>query len=222
MTINFNASGDTRKKLTNAVSEIIGAPAEYQFMPTCAYIIGKWYTVTKEGNLEINDRADSKEVEHLLEELPSHGFEFPEEPDTLTVQMPRDFFTDSALDNLKHLIENKGNLIKHALLTDSLEITETEEMVEFPWFTIEHDNDAEAYIRFITKLCDFAKNQKRVNNKPDMATNEKYAFRCFLIRIGMVGNEFKVARKVLLRNLTGSSAFRDGRPNGGNEDEVSE
>ena len=42
--------------------------------------------------------------------------------------------------------------------------------------------------------------------------NEKYAFRCFLLRLGMIGEEYKAARKVLLRNLTGSSAFRSGKP----------
>ena len=65
MIIEFNLTGNDRKKLVKNISEVIGAPAEYQYMPTCAYVIGRDYTVTKEGNLEINDRADSKEVEHL-------------------------------------------------------------------------------------------------------------------------------------------------------------
>ena len=40
--------------------------------------------------------------------------------------------------------------------------------------------------------------------------NEKYAFRCFLLRLGFIGNEYKSQRKILLRNLTGSSAFKSG------------
>ena len=55
MTIEFQLTGEKRKELVNAISEIIGVPAEYQFMPTCAYKIGDFYTVTKEGNLEISD-----------------------------------------------------------------------------------------------------------------------------------------------------------------------
>ena len=48
--------------------------------------------------------------------------------------------------------------------------------------------------------------------------NDKYAFRCFLLRLGFIGSEYKSERKILLRNLTGSSAFR----NGGAANEVSE
>ena len=39
-------------------------------------------------------------------------------------------------------------------------------------------------------------------------TNEKYAFRCFLLRLGFIGAEYKADRKILLKNLTGSSAFK--------------
>ena len=39
-----------------------------------------------------------------------------------------------------------------------------------------------------------------------------YAFRCFLLRLGFIGTEHKQTRKILLRNLTGSSAFKDGQP----------
>ena len=59
-------------------------------------------------------------------------------------------------------------------------------------------------------------------NKPDASDNEKYAFRCFLLRLGMIGADYKAARKVLLRRLTGSSAFRHGKPEGGADDAVSE
>jgi len=74
----------------------------------------------------------------------------------------------------------------------------------------------------VTALCEFAKNLQRVINKPDTSDNEKYAFRCFLLRLGMIGADFKPARKVLLRRLTGSSAFRHGKPEGGADDAVSE
>jgi hypothetical protein len=208
MTIHYNCTD--RKPLVQAISDIIGAPAEYQFMPTCAYRIGDDFTVTKDGNLEINDRADSKEVEHLLEELDRRGYNVPQESNKLTVQMPAEFFTEQMLANLRRLIENKSTLFKTAFKTDSLEIEVTDEKVCFPWFTVEQYDDANAYSNFIYMLCEFVRNQKRVNNKPDTTDNPKYAMRCFLLRIGMIGTEYKVARKVLLRNLTGSSAFRHG------------
>lgn len=225
MTIYYHATGEQRKALAKKVSEIIGAPAEYQYMPSCAYTIADFYTVTREGNLEICDRADSEEVENLIDSLEKAGFEFEpqgENEDTLTISMPKSYFTYEALENLKKLIENKSLLIKHALDASFLDILETDDTIDFPWFTVEQDEDAESYTQFISKLCEFAKKQTRINNKLDKSTNEKYAFRCFLIRIGMVGNEYKAARKVLLRKLSGSSAFRDGRPNGGNDNAVSE
>ncbi len=211
MIINYKCKGEERKRLARTVSNIIGAPAEYQFMPTCAYIIGKFYTVTKEGNLDICDRADSKEVEHLLELLEKAGFTFEEPNDTLTISMPRSFFTYEALDNLRRLISNKEQLIKHALDASFLDILETDETVDFPWFTLEHPEDAVAYTAFVQALCEMAKNQHRINNKPDTSENEKYAFRCFLLRLGFVGTEHKATRKVLLRKLSGSSAFKKGR-----------
>ena len=210
MTITYHSQN--RKELVKAISEIIGIPAVYQFMPTCAYKIGECYTVTKEGNLEISDSADKKETEHLIEELKKRGYDVTEtaEPEStkLTVQMPADFLTEHTLGNLRQICENKAALFQAAFQTDSLDIISSDEKVEFPWFTVEQDGDADAYCTFISMLCEFAKNQSRINRKPDTSDNSKYTMRCFLIRLGMVGAEFKAARKVILRHLSGNSAFR--------------
>ena len=136
----------------------------------------------------------------------------------LTISMPRSFFTDQALDNLRRIVSNKSTLIKHALNTDSLDIVVTDDKIEFQWFTLIEDGDSAAYMQFIPMLCEFAKVRKRVVAKSetsdctaDDSVNEKYAFRCFLLRLGMIGEEYKATRRVLLRNLTGSSAFRNGK-----------
>ena len=220
MMIELHLTGNERKELAKAVSEIIGAPAEYQYMPTCAYKIGRDYTVTKEGNLEISDSADNKEVENLIDELVSRGYDVPldEKENGLTVEMPLELVDDATIDRLRRIVENKGELFKAAFKTESLEINLTEKTVEFPWFTIEQDNDADAYCKFISMLCEFAKNQSRINNKPETTDNPKYTMRCYLLRLGMIGAEYKAVRKVLLRNLSGSSAFRKV----GDADEISE
>ena len=208
MTIKFNCTGAERKKLVQAISEITGENAEYQFMPTCAYTIGTM-TVDKEGTLHCEDGRD---ISRLLEELRKRGFiaETEKADNRLTISIPKEKLDEQTLTNLDRILENKGTLIRHALQTDSLEYTVTESEVQFPWFTLEEPEDADAYSRFLTALIDMAKNQKRINNKPDTSDNEKYAFRCFLLRLGFIGTEFKSVRKVLLRNLTGSSAFRNG------------
>lgn len=213
MNIEFSLTGEKRKKLVKAISEITGAAAKYQYMPTCAYNIGG-HTVTKEGTLIIGDDANEKEIQHLLEELAGRGYKIPDSNNKLAIQIPLDSLSERTLNRVRRIIENKGELFKSAFKTDSLDILKTEKSVDFPWFTIEQDGDADAYCTFISMLCEFAQNRNRINNKPDTSDNEKYAFRCFLLRIGMIGTDFKAARKVLLRNLTGSSAFRHG---GGND-----
>lgn len=57
-----------------------------------------------------------------------------------------------------------------------------------------------------------AKTQKRVTAKEKETDNQKYAFRCFLLRLGFIGDDYKAARKILLRNLEGSGAFKSGNP----------
>ena len=220
MMIELHLTGNERKELAKAVSDIIGVPAEYQYMPTCAYKIGRDYTVTKEGNLEISDSADGKEVEMLIDELVHRGYDVPldEEENGLTVEMPLELVDESTIDRLRKIVENKGELFKSTFKTDNLEIVIEADKICFPWFTIENDGDADAYCTFISMLCEFAKNQKRINNKPETTDNPKYTMRCYLLRLGMIGAEYKSTRKVLLRNLSGSSAFRKV----GNSNEVSE
>ena len=219
MEIKFNCT--ERKKLAQAIGMIVGATPEYQFMPTCAYKIGQ-HTLDKDGTLHFTEtHCYSDGAMELLKELEAQGFEVEsigEERNEMTVTMPLDFFDKTVFANLDRILENKGTLIKHALGTDSLAYNIEKETAEFPWFTVETEHDADAYSQFISALCDMAKNQKRINNKPDTSDNEKYTFRCFLLRLGFIGTEFKTVRKVLLRKLSGSSAFR----NGGANDAVSE
>ena len=77
-----------------------------------------------------------------------------------------------------------------------------------------------AYTHFITALCNMAKKQNRVTAKEKSADNEKYTFRCFLLRLGFIGSEYKKERKILLRNLSGSSAFKNITNKGEPSDEI--
>ncbi|OQB13000.1 MAG: hypothetical protein BWY15_01964 [Firmicutes bacterium ADurb.Bin193] len=133
------------------------------------------------------------------------------EHDILTIEMPLTGFTPEKLGNLSKLVLNKSTLIKKALGTDELPIIVTDDRVSFPWFRFEPDPaQIAAYTHFISALCNMAKVQKRVVEKETAADNEKFAFRTFLLRLGFIGPEFKEHRKVLLNNLSGSSAFRNG------------
>lgn len=213
MEIKCNIEKEQRKALAQKIGELAGYDIHYCGVPTCAYGIG-FFTLDKENVLTFPDREDTKIIERVIEGLENAGYLSAEEaPNTLTISMPKNMLNDEALFNLRRIIANKEQLFKKAFDAVSLEITESDETIDFPWFTVTGAEDTDAYTRFITMLCEFAKNQKRVNNKPDTSDNEKYSLRCFLLRIGMIGDEYKSARRVLLRNLTGSSAFRHGGAN---------
>ena len=74
MEIRYNVTGVKRKELVKVIADATGARAEYKFMPTCNYEID-YFTVTKDGTLLFDDRADSEEVEEVLEAIAAAGFE---------------------------------------------------------------------------------------------------------------------------------------------------
>ena len=223
MEIKYNIEKSERKAMAHKIGELLKEDVRYLGAPTFAYEIA-FFTLDKNGVLSFSDRSDTELVEQVLDGLDYAGYEpedrpapqseEPDKPVTLTLTMPKSFFTYEALENLHRIVNNKARLLKHALDASFLDIDETDDDIEFPWFTVEQSEDEEAYKQFVTMLCEFAKNQQRVNNKPDTSDNEKYAFRCFLLRIGMIGAEYKTARKVLLRRLTGSAAFRSAKAQG--------
>ena len=225
MTITINAQGAERKRLVKTISDWLGVPAKYCGAPTFNYEVD-YFTIERNGSLSFDDRADSEVIERLLEHIYDEGFgidqshtEDEDEPCALCVSMPRSLFTDSNLENLNALIAAKGSLIKKALGTQDLSLEITDTKVSFPWFpSAPSPEEINAYNTFISKLCEMARNQSRVNSSEKPIENEKYAFRCFLLRLGFIGTEYKIARKILLKNLSGSSAFK----NGGVQHEISE
>ena len=145
------------------------------------------------------------------------GFEaeIEEVTDGLCIELPLKDTTEAAIDNLRRMIDSKATLIKKAIGADSLEIELTDERIRFPWFDrIPEPEVINAAAHFIGKMLAAAKSQKRVTAKEKEADNEKYAFRCFLLRLGFIGEEFKETRRTLIRNLTGSAAFRSGAKKG--------
>lgn len=230
MKINFNLTGTDRKSLVNAVSKELNIISKYLGVPTFAYEVGD-YIIDKDGiligpdnfelieNLQVlrsfkavTKEYDAPKEEPITELLQSNNeADEPDEIFRLIIRLPRVGFTETALENLKRLVKSKEKLIKKSLGEDPLPITIDEETVTFPWFRGECSaEEVKAYTDFITALCDLAKKQKRVNVTEKPVENEKYAFRCFLLRLGFIGPEYKMQRKVLLSKLDGNSAFKSG------------
>ena len=128
----------------------------------------------------------------------------------LCIELPEETLPDAARANLDRIIESKGNLLRKTLGTDTLSYEIADGKVRFPWFHISGSpEEVTAYTQLITALLEMAKNSKRITAKERTVENEKYAFRCFLLRLGFIGDEYKTSRKILLKNLDGNSAFRD-------------
>lgn len=218
MQIKFQTEGTRRKELVAAISEVTKTPAKYKGPPSFAYAIGD-LEVDKIGTVIFSETTAGGKITSILEVLKAKGFLPMEEqtdasdpePGILTIELPIDGFTESAISNLQAILSAKEQVIKAALGIDSPHIERTEDTLKFPWFSTELDSEhVKAYTHFITTLCRMAKEQKRINATVKDAPNEKYAFRCFLLRLGFIGPEFKVERRILLSKLSGSSAFKDG------------
>lgn len=215
--IRFTLESKQRPKLAQEIGNILGTAPHYERVPSRAYDIAG-YRLDKEGVLHIPEGAEET-AKDLILQLRERGFqddaeiteEVPVQQEKLTIAMPKDSLTDTALENLQKIIANKQTLFQRAFRMDNTEIEITDEKINFTWFPYKVDGDElAAYTQFISRLCDMARDAKRVSSKPTETDNDKYAFRCFLLRLGFIGKEYKTARKILLRNLTGNSAFRYG------------
>ena len=120
--------------------------------------------------LHIPEGVAVEMVEHLIRQLRECGFqddaefteEVPMQQDKLTIAVPKEILTDTALENLQKIIANKQILFQRAFRTDSTEIGITKEKINFTWFPYTTDVDEiAAYTQFISRLCDMAKDAKR-------------------------------------------------------------
>ncbi len=220
MNAKTNAQGKERKNLVKAIAGVTGQAAKYNGAPAFTYTVGN-YTVERDGSITTEDEAGMKTLAAALRE---QGFEIempePAEEkeseaeeemttDSWTLTMPREDFTETQVDNLEKIIASKAGLIRKALDCEDPIVILTEDRVVFPWFKrMLGSGESMAVMQFITALCRMAKNAKRITAKEKEVPNEKYAFRCFLLRLGFIGAEYKETRKRLLERLEGSSAFR--------------
>jgi hypothetical protein len=233
MELHFNVTGDSRKAMVKAIEKELGCKAKYLGMPSAAYEVGA-YRVERDGTLTSlgengtdeeakvvdacvtatgvspaeweNNQMGAKEADCEPEKGATEG-----ETAELTVTIPLE---KVAVGNLTSLLDAKGDLIRKALGITDLRVSIEEETISFPWFEEVTPEEAAAYTKFIAALCEMSRKQKRITAKPKENENEKYAFRCFLLRLGFIGDEFKADRKILLSRLEGSSAFKSGAKGG--------
>ena len=230
MEIRFNVTGTARKELVGIISQVTGCKQVYKGMPSAAYEVAN-ITISKDGTVSYDERTEESTIKAILEQTAAAGFaaelngapaiETPETLNTadadisaaakdtgLVISFPADKVN---LENLRKILESKSDLIKKALEVEAFPIEEHDDQVSFPWWPSMPDFDAiTAYTAFISALCKMSKEQKRITAKAKPIDNEKYAFRCFLLRLGFIGDEYKQSRKILCRYLCGNSSYAGG------------
>ena len=228
MIIRTNAK-DNRKELINALSEILNEKPHYCFAPSFAYEFSLC-KVDREATIHLAPTLIGQSVDRMAEHLSQRGFdaevvdhcseieEASDQPDEenskeeyLTVFIEHEKISAETLAKLEQIVKGKATLLRKALGDSPLSIVNTPKGYAFPWFQIERDEESQrAYATLIEKLIEFARERTRVTASDKETDNPKYAFRCFLLRLGFIGAEYKRERAILLRNLEGNGAFKSG------------
>ena len=233
MEIKFNVTGTARKELVEIISQVVGCKKVYKGMPSAAYEVGN-FIISKDGTVSYDEQTKESTIQAVLEKAAAAGFTAKTEATATPAGEPKakakeaDMVTASKdtglvisfpadkvnLENLQKLLKSKSELIKKALEVEDFPIEENDEQISFPWWPTMPDFDAiTAYTSFLAALCKMSKEQKRITAKEKPVENEKYAFRCFLLRLGFIGDEYKQSRKILCRDLCGNSAYAGGEGN---------
>ena len=139
--IRFTLESKQRPKLAQEIGNLLGTAPHYERVPSCAYDIAG-YRLDKEGVLHIPEGAEET-AKDLILQLRERGFqddaevteEVPVQQEKLTIAIPKESLTDTALENLQKIIVNKQTLFQRAFRTDSTEIGITEEKISFTWFS---------------------------------------------------------------------------------------
>lgn len=221
-----------RKEKVKILGKHLGIKPKYLGVPSFAYEIGD-FTITREGTI-IDKAGDEMKLDEILnssEETTETDF------DSIEISFPMEGHDERTIKNLLNMIYSKQSLIKK-VFDCSENIVEKELIDEISTLeslseiltTINKENckgidfndekltfnfingDIQTSSEFLSLLIKKAKELQYTSSKPIETDNDKYTFRTWLIRLGMIGPEYKAHRKTLLSSLTGSSAFRNGLP----------
>lgn len=129
--------------------------------------------------------------------------------DAYTISIPVDSSDTLFEYRITKLINAKSKLFKKAFKTNELNFEIKNSNITFKWLSGDATPEMiQASMKFFSMLVKLVKEGSSVKCKERELHSEKYAMRCFLVRLGFVGDEFKKDRKELVKNLSGSSSFR--------------
>ena len=206
-TFSEKVTGNERKVTAAVIAGVLDVPIKYAGVPTFSYEAGGW-SIDKNNNLKspeftIEEMQNIKSVFDALMAATSSA------EGNLSIAVSSEGHTEGSYTNLINIIKSKESLIKRALGIESeIVVSKTQGEIIFDFYNATlNTEEIVAYITFSLKLSEQAKSLKRALAKEKTVENDKYAFRCFLLRLGFIG-QYKLERKVLLSKLSGNSAFR--------------
>ena len=191
-------------------------------------------TGAQEAATQVQDDTDGSEAATEPQEAVAEAKN--DAPDTLTISLPLTGHTANSLRNLVTMVYSRGPLISKATgghfacpleqvdaLKDCLTVSDavaritnaltgiaiTADKITFTFPATDDADKVKAFTQLAAQMSKAAKEQKRVMAKAVDTPNEKYIFRIWLLALGIGGEEFKIARRVLLAPLSGNAAFKD-------------
>lgn len=201
--------GKTRRELADIICKVIGMEVQFTGVPRMMYLIGGW-TIERDGTLKTPALGFDNlgELQNVMTAISSHGIGFD---GFFSLEISDDELSDSQQTNLHNVFQRKEILIKKALDAD-LKLVFGDN-IQFAGLRPTTDISVlKVYIHLVQKLIDHARGISKASPKQKPVINEKYDFRCFLLRLGFIGEKYKEDRKILLQNLSGNSAFKNGIP----------
>jgi hypothetical protein len=213
-----------RKAVMQGVAAATGAGVRYQGAPSFAYEAGCWH-IDRAGVLTspVFDMGGGGPAfsAGLMGDLGKRGFAAE---GVLSVTIFPDEYDPAHLQNIRAILSGKATLLQHALgidkrpdaalaVGDALTNPGPGGGFVFPFYPPGVTAEGILAALQFSKCVYFqAAAQERVRTKDALVENEKYAMRCFLLRIGMIGDAYAATRKELLRRLSGNSSFKTAPP----------
>ena len=141
--------------------------------------------------------------EHYCEKADTRFLDEVNKRPPLTMEQIKDMWYDGEDGSWRHYDDTRY----HGLNLHSVFSKGT---IEFRLFNSTlHAGKVKAYVQLSLAISHQALIQKRAMRNKTHSGNEKYTFRTWLLRLGMIGDEFKTARTHLLKNLEGNIAWKD-------------
>jgi len=204
------AAGQERKVIAAIIAEALGGQVRYAGAPGFAYEANGW-TVDRDSMVHSPEIGldEIKSVRLVIDALNIAGLSAE---GNMTIVLSLYGFGEANLENLKNMLASKETLLKKALSVDcDIEVSAENNEIAFPfWNATLNADEVQTNITLARQMAEQAKAQKRVLRTEKPADNEKYAFRCFLLRLGFIGDEFRTERRILLSRLSGNGAYRKG------------